>query len=47
MMGARAEDKYNPYFSGETITGTSTSTGVTTSFGNYLDALIETQVCKK
>jgi len=26
MMGARAEDKYNPYFSGETITGTTTIT---------------------
>ena len=38
MMGARAEDKYNPYFSGETITGT-TTTGVITSFDNYLDAL--------
>jgi len=38
MMGARAEDKYNPYFSGETITGTSTITGVTTSLDNYLDA---------
>lgn len=43
MMGARAEDKYNPYFSGETITGTSSTTGVTTSFDNYLDAIIETQ----
>lgn len=38
MMGARAEDKYNPYFSGETITGT-TTTGVTTSLDNYLNAL--------
>ena len=38
MMGARAEDKYNPYFSGETITG-STLTGVTTSYDNFLDAL--------
>jgi len=38
MMSARAEDKYNPYFSGETMTGT-TTTGVTTSFDNYLDAL--------
>ena len=38
MMGARAEDKYNPYFSGETMTGT-TITGVTTSLDNYLDAL--------
>lgn len=51
MMGARAEDKYNPYFSGETITGkTSTGgtaiTGVTTSLDNYLDAFTETQVVK-
>jgi len=38
MMGARAEDKYNPYFSGETVTG-STISGVTTSFDNFLDAL--------
>ena len=38
MMGARAEDKYNPYFSGETMTGDTTS-GVTTSLGNFLDAL--------
>jgi len=38
MMGARAEDKYNPYFNGEIMTGT-TITGVTTSLDNYLDAL--------
>ena len=38
MMGARAEDKYNPYFSGETVTG-STISGVTTSADNFLDAL--------
>jgi len=38
MMGARAEDKYNPYFSGETVTG-STVSGVTTSLDNFLDAL--------
>jgi len=38
MMGARAEDKYNPYFSGETVTG-STISGVTTSINNFLDAL--------
>lgn len=42
MMGARAEDKYNPYFSGETITGTTIS-GVATSLDNYLDAFTETQ----
>jgi hypothetical protein len=45
MMGTRAEDKYNPYFSGETITGT-TTTGVVTSFNNYLDAIQETQKLK-
>ena len=45
LMGARAEDKYNPFFSGETATGgteeniTSVS-GVTTSEGNYLEAII-------
>jgi len=38
MMGARAEDKYNPYFSGETTTG-STISGVITSYDNFLDAL--------
>jgi len=44
MMGVRAEDKYNPYFSGETITGT--TTGVITSFDNYLDAILEKQTNK-
>ncbi|MFA5207257.1 MAG: hypothetical protein WC428_01005 [Candidatus Paceibacterota bacterium] len=50
MMGARSEDKYNPYFSGETITGLTTIntgltpsirqtfTGVTTSYDNYLNS---------
>lgn len=45
MMGARAEDKYNPYFSGETITGT-TTIGVVDSDGNYLDAILNKQVLK-
>ena len=45
MMGARAEDKYNPYFSGETMTG-ETITGVTTSLDNYLDALEPKEVLK-
>lgn len=45
MMGARAEDKYNPYFSGETMTG-ETISGVTTSFDNYLDALEPQQTLK-
>mgnify|MGYP005836985221 CR=1 FL=1 len=47
MMGTRAEDKYNPYFSGETMTGATSITGVTTSLGNYLEALMGTEVMKK
>lgn len=55
MMGARAEDKYNSYFSGETITGntivngisTIAVTGVTTSENNYLDALMSSEIHKK
>jgi len=52
MMGLRTEDKYNPFFSGETTTGgTSTDiieiSGVTTSENNYLDAYYETLVNKK
>ncbi|MDA3781524.1 MAG: hypothetical protein PF487_15050 [Bacteroidales bacterium] len=46
MMGARAEDKYNPYFSGETSTGNTVS-GVTTSLDNFLDALEPYEVVKK
>jgi len=46
MMGARAEDKYNPYFSGETLTGITTTTGVTTSLDNYLDAIMESETVK-
>ncbi len=47
MMGTRAEDKYNLYFSGETTTGLTSTTGVTTSFENYLESITETQVTKK
>lgn len=47
MMGARSEDKYNPYFSGETITGITTSSGVTTSGDDYLNAFIGETVTKK
>lgn len=47
MMGARAEDKYNPNYSGETIIGTTGITGVTTSENNYLDAILETETVKK
>ena len=46
MMGARAEDKYNPYFSGETSTG-ATISGVETSFENYLDALVGEEAYNK
>jgi hypothetical protein len=45
MMGVRAEDKYNPYFSGETVTG-STVSGVITSLDNFLDALEPYQTTK-
>jgi hypothetical protein len=40
MMGARSEDKYNTYFSGETfIINNEISGGVDTSENNYLNAL--------
>jgi hypothetical protein len=54
MMGVRAEDKYNPHFSGEstlngvvsggTIVDVTKISGVTTSENNYLDAYQETLV---
>ena len=52
MMGLRAEDKYNPYFSGETTTGGTPTditmiSGVTTSENDYLDAYYETEVNRK
>lgn len=50
MMGARAEDKYNPYYSGETITGTTIiegTSGVTTSAGDYLNAFVGETVTKQ
>jgi hypothetical protein len=49
MMGTRAEDKYNSYFSGETTIGitSGTTTGVITSLDNHLDAFATTQVLKK
>jgi hypothetical protein len=46
MMGTRAEDKYNPYYSGEFISG-DTVTGITTSFDNYLDSYTEITTIKK
>lgn len=46
MMGARAEDKYNTYFGGETTTDGTGSSGVTTSFENYLDALMPSEEVK-
>jgi hypothetical protein len=57
MMGVRAEDKYNPNFTGEstlngvvsggTIVDVTTISGVTTSENNYLDAYQETLVNRK
>jgi hypothetical protein len=46
-MGLRAEDKFNTYFSGETIVKNNEVTGVTTSFNNYLDSLKENITIKK
>jgi len=46
MMGARAEDKYNPYFSGETTSGATVMSGVTTSLDNGLNAFVQTEVLK-
>jgi len=46
MMGTRAEDKYNPYFDGEFITGKTENSGVVTSLDNFLDALMPSQVIK-
>lgn len=46
MMGARAEDKYNPFYSGEFISGVTTITGVTTSKDDYLEAFVENEVLK-
>ena len=37
MMGVRAEDKYNPYYSGEFISG-DTNSGINTSEDNYLES---------
>jgi hypothetical protein len=57
MMGVRAEDKYNPNFTGEstlngivsggTIVDVTKISGVTTSENNYLDAYQETLVNRK
>jgi len=46
LMGVRAEDKYNPYFSGETIMG-NTTIGVNTSLNNYLNNIEEKWERKK
>lgn len=46
MMGARAEDKYNPYFSGETTINNDTASGVVTSEDNHLEAVREKQVLR-
>jgi hypothetical protein len=52
MMGIRAEDKYNPFFSGETTTGGTPTditklSGVTSSEDNYLSAFKSVEVNKK
>ena len=47
MMGVRSEDKYNPYYDGELITGASENIGITTSFNNYLDSFTEEIITKK
>ena len=59
MMGARAEDKYKEYFSGETITGITTITtgiiptikqvytGITTSFDDYLNGFEKVKILNK
>ena len=52
MMGIRAEDKYNHYFSGETLSGKTTAgkqyfSGVTASEGNTYESFTETTVTKK
>ena len=52
LMGARAEDKYSPFFSGETITGGTSDninviSGVTTSEDNYLDDIITKEINSK
>ena len=50
LMGARAEDKYNTYFSGETeldvVGATSGFSGVYTSEENNLHAILDTEVLK-
>lgn len=46
MLGARAEDKYNPYYIGEFESGATEINGVVTSDNNYLDALMAKQVLK-
>jgi hypothetical protein len=45
-MGARAEDKYNPYFSGETQFDGNQVSGVVTSEDHYLEAIQEKEVLK-
>jgi len=46
MMGARAEDKYNPYFSGETTINNNTANGVITSKDHHLESIKEKDVIK-
>jgi hypothetical protein len=46
MMGVRAEDKYNPYYSGEFISG-DTNSGINTSEDNYLESFEAIEQNKK
>lgn len=45
-MGVRSEDKYNPYFSGETNINGDEIDGVFTSENNYLESITEKDVLK-
>lgn len=47
MMGCRAEDKYNPHFSGETFTSETNIDGVYTSNHNLLDSYMGSVVNRK
>lgn len=47
MMGTKSEDKYNPYFSGETKIVNDDAFGVFTSKDNHLDSIEEVESIKK
>jgi len=46
MMGVRAEDKYNSYFSGETMIDGNNISGVVTSEDHYLESIKEKEVLR-